>query len=390
MVLGRHRRRSGPRAWPGCPPRRRRAHAERLAIAAHIGARRPSASRPARCRRGRRCSWPRSAASADAGWRRICSARRLGQLQVDLPAAVDAVRPARPHGAGRARPPRQRIELAQLRRRRPGARRVGCRRAAAAPSAWPCALAVARAWRAAGSAPARRRSAVSLNCACSGLAEAASVPSSAPSIRACQRAALAGALAAGALAAARRGQRHAAQLQVDARRRRAAAARRRAGEPARRRPAAIAAAASLPAHWPRPCTRPGGLAVVGEQRVELPDLDAIEPVRRAAEFELHLAHRHAAVVPAPGFVVAHVHRGLRRAVEAGALHVGLRVDAGARRRAAERRQVERARRQLQRRQRPGGERLRCAPARPASARWRCVRRRAGWRAGEVAPAGRRH
>ncbi len=160
----------------------------------------------------------------------------------------------------------------------------------------------------------------------------------------------------GGCAGSARRQRHAAQLQVDG----AAGAQGRHGRVHAGRldvdelqlqlhVAADPLAAALQAAR--------RLAIVGEQRVELPDLDAIEPARRAAEFELRLAHRQAAGVPAPRFVVAHLHRGLRRAVEAGALHVGLHVDAGARRRAAERGQVERPRRQLQRRQRPGSKRF---------------------------------
>ena len=114
---------------------------------------------------------------------------------------------------------------------------------------------------------------------------------------------------------------------------------------------------SLPAHWPRPCTRPGVPALVGEAS------------RRAAgsrcdracfgvppSVELDSRAPACGRCPSARVQVLHAQRCLRGAVEAGTLHVGLRVDAGARCRAAERRQVESAGRQLQRCQRPIGER----------------------------------
>ena len=114
MVLGGIDGQAALQREPGCPP------------AAH-DARTPSAWPSPRTSTRAVIGKPASTLSARSTWssaaqrgeRRVALpphllGQRLGQPQVELPAAIDPVRPARPHRAGSARPPRQRIELIQF------------------------------------------------------------------------------------------------------------------------------------------------------------------------------------------------------------------------------------------------------------------------------------
>ena len=270
------------------------------------------------------------------------------QLRLDLPAAVGAMRPARPRGARRSGPPGQRIEARQLTRalQLPAALAADARAAGLERGRGPC---IAR-----GGDQAHQLHRVS------GQRE---VELGAQRLRGTlQQRALQRAVDArrprhwcGGCAGRRGRQRHAAQLD-----RRRAADAHRAGLAVQARRFDAAQLQLQPQIGRAPLSAAGDAAgvgaVVGELRFEALDVDAIELLRRGTQLDPQFAHRHAVVVEPAGLVVAQVHQRARRFVEARRLHVGLRIDPGARCRTAQRAEVERAGRQLELRQRPGFER----------------------------------